>query len=383
MKKTADLATTASLGTAPAVSLRRNPPSYTTTTTAAATTTTAVLLPETILPQSVETSTVPHGQTSVTTGSRKGKRSAGSISSSTVGKASSSVDDAAIASGSQVSTPVPSVSAKRAKNSSKGKAKAVKIASLSTDSLDTPSSHDALPMAELEPRKHKFVVKPSKATLDRIERARFQTLFLIRRTVEDPLSQSFDVLGTTGNVYTVNISEVPFCNCPDFIRGYRCKHSLFVMMRVLRCLETDHRIFQKALTDGELKNLFENAPPPDTNIMASERICQAFQDKTKPNEPRAILRPFEANETCPICYSEMTQEELNTDKLDYCRSQCANRFHTECLQNWRQHCQRTHTNMTCVYCRSPWIELYDDPDRKRASLKNIFYSGAYINLDSC
>ncbi|KAH9266703.1 hypothetical protein BASA83_010379 [Batrachochytrium salamandrivorans] len=155
------------------------------------------------------------------------------------------------------------------------------------------------------------------------------------------------------------------------------------MMRVLRCLETDHRIFQKALTDGELKNLFENAPPPDTNIMASERICQAFQDKTKPNEPRAILRPFEANETCPICYSEMTQEELNTDKLDYCRSQCANRFHTECLQNWRQHCQRTHTNMTCVYCRSPWIELYDDPDRKRASLKNIFYSGAYINLDSC
>ncbi|KAJ1340570.1 hypothetical protein BSLG_004664 [Batrachochytrium salamandrivorans] len=324
---------------------------------------------------SLETSTVPHGQTSVTTGSRKGKRSAGSISSSTVGKASSSVDDAAIASGSQVSTPVPSVSAKRAKNSSKGKAKAVKIASLSTDSLDTPSSHDALPMAELEPRKHKFVVKPSKATLDRIERARFQTLFLIRRTVEDPLSQSFDVLGTTGNVYTVNISV------SGYVFLYADKKK--VTQGGVIDIETDHRIFQKALTDGELKNLFENAPPPDTNIMASERICQAFQDKTKPNEPRAILRPFEANETCPICYSEMTQEELNTDKLDYCRSQCANRFHTECLQNWRQHCQRTHTNMTCVYCRSPWIELYDDPDRKRASLKNIFYSGAYINLDSC
>ncbi|KAJ1340355.1 hypothetical protein BSLG_005057 [Batrachochytrium salamandrivorans] len=373
MKKTADLATTASLGTAPAVSLRRNPPSYTTTTTAAATTTTAVLLPETILPQSVETSTVPHGQTSVTTGSRKGKRSAGSISSSTVGKASSSVDDAAIASGSQVSTPVPSVSAKRAKNSSKGKAKAVKIASLSTDSLDTPSSHDALPMAELEPGSTSS--KPSKATLDRIERARFQTLFLIRRTVEDPLSQSFDVLGTTGNVYTVNISV------SGYVFLYADKKK--VTQGGVIDIETDHRIFQKALTDGELKNLFENAPPPDTNIMASERICQAFQDKTKPNEPRAILRPFEANETCPICYSEMTQEELNTDKLDYCRSQCANRFHTECLQNWRQHCQRTHTNMTCVYCRSPWIELYDDPDRKRASLKNIFYSGAYINLDSC
>lgn len=34
----------------------------------------------------------------------------------------------------------------------------------------------------------------------------------------------FDMAGTTGNVYKVIIGKVPFCSCPDSLKGNQCKH---------------------------------------------------------------------------------------------------------------------------------------------------------------
>ncbi|XP_026442080.1 uncharacterized protein LOC113341408 [Papaver somniferum] len=41
----------------------------------------------------------------------------------------------------------------------------------------------------------------------------------------------FFILGSTGNVYTVRLSRIPTCNCPD--SAFPCKHILFVYTRVL------------------------------------------------------------------------------------------------------------------------------------------------------
>ncbi|CAI5508726.1 unnamed protein product, partial [Closterium sp. Naga37s-1] len=48
-----------------------------------------------------------------------------------------------------------------------------------------------------------------------------------------PCSCNFHVLGATGNVYTVTISQQPSCTCPDYGNGNLCKHVLFVLLRVL------------------------------------------------------------------------------------------------------------------------------------------------------
>lgn len=35
---------------------------------------------------------------------------------------------------------------------------------------------------------------------------------------------SFDMVGSTGNIYKVVIGKVPTCDCPDGLRGNQCKH---------------------------------------------------------------------------------------------------------------------------------------------------------------
>ena len=76
----------------------------------------------------------------------------------------------------------------------------------------------------------------SKGIQQRIDRAGQQRLYLIGnedQSRENYLAQKFDVLGSTGNVYSVCIAQVPTCTCPDFAKGnIICKHVLFVYLKV-------------------------------------------------------------------------------------------------------------------------------------------------------
>jgi uncharacterized Zn finger protein len=59
------------------------------------------------------------------------------------------------------------------------------------------------------------------------------------------LRETFKVLGSTGNVYTVTVEQVPKCDCPDFGKGNHCKHLIFVMLKVLNVEEESGFHYQK------------------------------------------------------------------------------------------------------------------------------------------
>ncbi len=59
------------------------------------------------------------------------------------------------------------------------------------------------------------------------------------------LSEDFKVLGSTGNVYTVRIAQLPTCDCPDGTKGNHCKHILFVFTRVLGVNDNSGLYYQK------------------------------------------------------------------------------------------------------------------------------------------
>jgi hypothetical protein len=63
-----------------------------------------------------------------------------------------------------------------------------------------------------------------KAIRDRIDRAKTQRMFLVSHKQVEDLNEEFIVMGSTGNLYTVKICQVPDCNCPDFMKGFLCKH---------------------------------------------------------------------------------------------------------------------------------------------------------------
>ena len=86
--------------------------------------------------------------------------------------------------------------------------------------------------SEVEKRPGAFRKKPPQKYLERLERALSQRMFLLDRTSGQDengyLMETFNLAGTTGNIYEVQISRTPRCSCPDAKKGNQCKHIIYV-----------------------------------------------------------------------------------------------------------------------------------------------------------
>ena len=82
-----------------------------------------------------------------------------------------------------------------------------------------------------EKRLRVFRKKAPLSYLEKLERATSQRMFVIDRarggTEEEP-EETIDMAGTTGNIYSITISRLPKCTCPDNQRGNQCKHIVYV-----------------------------------------------------------------------------------------------------------------------------------------------------------
>eukprot|EP01084_Bolivina_argentea_P185543 319948_1 len=114
---------------------------------------------------------------------------------------------------------------------------------------------------------------------DRISRARNQRLFMINATEIDTYTREYAVLGSTGNVYTITISELNDCTCPDYGKGNVCKHILFIMLKVLRVSSSSEYIYQKGLLKSELYEIFNNAPRTlFGSVLANDNVRELYNN---------------------------------------------------------------------------------------------------------
>lgn len=242
--------------------------------------------------------------------------------------------------------------------------------------------------------------QPSFGTQQRIERALAQRLYLlkaVRHEVAD--GATFAVLGSTQNVYTVVFDQFPRCDCPDFAKGQGlCKHVLFIWLRVLRCSEDDHRIWQKALLREELTSaitpLFVRQArrlPLATKALreayarAAEAPSASAESTGTDTEASQRCRQALECEDCAICFETMTTGEDEHGLITFCCA-CGNNFHTECMRRW----QGASAGGGCPLCREPWTlptrtvrpgEPLPKPTAQ-ASLGRAgsFSDGPYLNL---
>lgn len=74
---------------------------------------------------------------------------------------------------------------------------------------------------------------------------------------------SFDVVGSTGNIYEVVIRKEPVCNCPDGLKGNQCKHICYIKSPL--CLDLvcngDPNIFIHYILTDRLPSA---SPPPQS-----------------------------------------------------------------------------------------------------------------------
>ncbi|RXW14068.1 hypothetical protein EST38_g11788 [Candolleomyces aberdarensis] len=247
---------------------------------------------------------------------------------------------------------------------------------------------DAAPAPEK--RAARFKAACPQNIMDRLERVRTQTFFMVdRRRNDGELREEFSVLGSTGNVYTITIGTTPKCNCPDAGKGNHCKHivpqssNLWYQKYEPSSLQTISLLisitsFTRALLTSELETIFANAPAAP-NAVTNRRVQEVYARATgKASEPASATPDSkkipEEEDDCPICYETMYQAK--EDKLVWCE-ECGNALHKECFAQWRATSSRAGKELTCVYCRSKWV-VAGASSAGGAAMK----AGGYLNLAS-
>lgn len=204
------------------------------------------------------------------------------------------------------------------------------------------------------------------ALQERLERASTQKLYLIQQSqVPDVASEGhvdFTVLGSTGNVYTVQFGHVPTCNCPDFTRrADMCKHIMFILLKVMGLSPTNPLSYQKAYLSEELQELYTilRTRRVGGSVRANALVCAAAasgQSAPAQGVTRRELTPDDSD--CPICF-----DTLDDGSVTFCRGACGANFHAACIQRWL-----SQSRSGCPNCRQPWLK---DGEKKDGGYTNL------------
>ena len=162
-----------------------------------------------------------------------------------------------------------------------------------------------------------------------------------REETADGLVETVEIVGSTGNIYTVKIDRKPSCNCPHANKGNECKHIVYVLVRTLKA--PAHLQYQRNFLSSELKEIFEKAPPIPTDKGEDEK------------DDNGNRKPIE--DDCPICCVEFSSE----DEILFCRAACGNNVHKGCFEQWATQKRAMGGGVTCPFCRTPWEGEKDKP----------------------
>ncbi|PGH20829.1 hypothetical protein AJ80_03456 [Polytolypa hystricis UAMH7299] len=240
---------------------------------------------------------------------------------------------------------------------------------LSAQAKSTPQStrkrrktQDESPTVQKSERRLRIFRKhPPQSFLVKLERARTQRMYVLKRTrggTDEEPEETVGIVGTTGNIYQVVISKQPSCTCPDARKGNQCKHVVYVLYNVLKVAE--HLQYQLAFLSSELREIFQNAPISPIDSASTE------------NESAGKRKPIDGD--CPICFMEL---DAASDDIVWCHAACGNNVHKGCFQQWAAS-SRASGGVRCVYCRTPWKE---DCSRMDTLLETgIVNEEGYINV---
>lgn len=247
--------------------------------------------------------------------------------------------------------------------SSSRKRKLVDLTQDNDDEVATTKAGRKKPKKEqVEKRLKTFRAKAPQSFLQKLERAQTQRMVVIgrKRSGEgSELHEDIDVVGTTGNIYTVSIGRLPSCTCPDHQKGNECKHKVYALSTVLRA--PYELQYQRALLVSEVQEILSGAPP----------IPDATGDAEEDNNGKR--KPIEGE--CPICYMDY---DPDNNELVWCKAACGNNMHKDCFEQWAA--SQRGQEVRCVYCRTPWHMEKGDLDAiKRGGEES---GDGYINVAS-
>ena len=198
----------------------------------------------------------------------------------------------------------------------------------------------------------------------RFEKINSEDFFLLNKDNDD-VKLIFKICGSTKNVYETKIyfkSKMIFCNCPDSKSwakkyGVICKHSCFILFKVLRLKINKIDFFKRLIFNSdeieEIKLRYNslNLLNFDEEFLNKEYINKFKNLKYECDNKIIIKDKNNMEKFCGICYEDIDNIEdidknKNLENIFQCTI-CLKILHNKCINKWT-----TMGNKTCPYCRS-------------------------------
>jgi len=192
-----------------------------------------------------------------------------------------------------------------------------------------------------------------------------ERFYLLGYDTDNKQNLQYHISGSTRNVYTVTVypqTAKIFCTCPDaksWAARYNCicKHSLFILYRVLKVFDAvNHPFFDRMwFTAMELECIQLSTEYLQAHLdggVVNDELTRRFKqlnDETETETPTTTIR-FDANDLCGVCFLEL---EHGSEAEYIACPKCKKAAHQDCIQKWIDSGQRL-----CVYCRQDvWAKL--------------------------
>jgi hypothetical protein len=160
----------------------------------------------------------------------------------------------------------------------------------------------------------------------RVHRAKTQKIYLVNRDVSDE-SATFTIMGTTENIYEVELIGSPVCSCPDHQqRKNRCKHILFMLIKIFNVDEP----YQEEFTLKEIKKFIKEYK---INI-AKFNVKYDIKGGCVDVGAKCI------EDDCVVCLDSLQ----NGESYIYCKTSCGRCIHNDCYNMVVKSSKR------CPYC---------------------------------
>jgi hypothetical protein len=171
---------------------------------------------------------------------------------------------------------------------------------------------------------------------ERINRAKTQRIYLINRDINDDFAM-FEVMGTTGNIYFVELDGNPTCTCPDFTqRSNRCKHILFMLVKLFNVPNP----YQNKFTVKEIKKYIKKYK----EILMQFTVDYDYDDISKLDPD---IGPKCVDDNCVVCMDPLS----NGEKYIYCKKFCGRCLHVDCYT----HLIMKNPALKCPYCMQEFV----------------------------
>ena len=222
-------------------------------------------------------------------------------------------------------------------------------------------------------RYHPYLHRPPPTWDEDIAALQNTTLYVV--STNGPTVFVLKTDDSMGQIFKVYIGERQTCSCGSGGDGKKklCVHIIFVMIKVLRIPSSNPLSWQLSLIDSEINLILSgeisrkkqkkklithsflrkgygisNKTNPSDNLHEGDKTKDSYPSKQKELEDDTI---------CPICFDEMTKDELEANQLCYCESSCGSNFHKKCFQTYATHIRSQKKEVICPLCRGGWKKI--------------------------